>query len=92
MKQTQTLTEYQERLVSDAAKDLARQIDESVLMDVLVEGGWTRVQLSLYNPDKAIEILNWCEKTLTKNQWKHLAGAFVFRKKKEAEWFILRWK
>lgn len=86
MKHTQTIAEYQEELAEILAKEIQKEIDESIMIDILVEGGWTKVPFNL-----TPQILDWCEQTLTNNQWKYLAGSFVFRKKTEAEWFILRW-
>ena len=91
VKQTLTIAEYQERLMDEAARDMSRHIDESILMDALVEGGWTKVDFYFYSNEQAVDMKDWCRENCTNNQWKHLAGAFIFRKKKEAEWFMLRW-
>ena len=91
MKHTQTLSELQEEIIKSKVDDLARHIDEGLMLDTLVEGGWTKIPFYFYSNEQAIDIKNWCEQTFKKNQWNRLAGSFVFRKKKDAEWFVLRW-
>ncbi len=87
MKHTQTLTEMQEEMAELVAKEIQREIDESLMLDILVEGGWTKVTFQL-----TPKILDWCKQNLKINEWKYLSGSFAFRKKKDAEWFILRWQ
>ena len=72
---------------------MQKSIDEGVLLSVLVEGGWTKVphDFVVFDSKKAFEMKEYCEQTFKKNQWQILSGHFVFRKKKDAEWFILRW-
>lgn len=91
MDKTQTIEKYQEYLATTAAKEIEKQIDEGVMLDVLVEGGWTKVEFYFTSNKQAVDIKNWCGENFKKNQWQRLQQFFVFRKKQDAEWFILRW-
>lgn len=88
MQQTESLDEYIERTVANAAKEMQKSIDDGVMHSLLIDCGWTSVEFKDF-PNK--EILDWCDKTFKKNQWHSGYGYFIFRKKKHAEWFILRW-
>jgi hypothetical protein len=81
----------EEEMAATLAKEIQKEIDESILLELLVEGGWTKVPFSFVDIKKLNEIFKWCESNVKKNQYKLLSGSFVFRKKKDAEWFILRW-
>lgn len=85
------MNEVIDRVVKEASEAMARSIDEGILLDILVEGGWTKISYEIYNTAKAIEMTKYCEHSFKENQWKILNGYFVFRKKQDAEWFVLRW-
>ena len=91
MRQTETLNEYIDRWAQEAATEMQKSIDEGVLLSVLVEGGWTKIEFHFTDNKQAVDIVNWCVENFKKNQWHRLQQYFVFRKKKDAEWFILRW-
>lgn len=91
MDKTETIAEYQERLATIAAQEIQKEIDAGILLEILVEGGWIKIPYNYTDPYKAIEMTKYCEQTFKKNQWQVINGHFVFRKKKDAEWFILRW-
>lgn len=78
-------------MAEEFSRQLAKQIDESILLEVLVESGWTKVPYTFIDILECHEVTQWCDDNLTKGQWNYIAGSFVIRKKKEAEWFILRW-
>lgn len=87
-----TIGEIQNEIMDTIADSLSKEIDQSIIMQVLVEGGWTVIPFHFTNGQHAIDVLNWCSDNMTENQWQRLNGSFVFRNKKQAEWFILRWK
>lgn len=73
------------------AEEIQKEIDESILADLLVLGGWTKVPFYYINAKQAIDIIDWCVENFDVSNWKRVSGSFVFRNKKDAEWFILRW-
>ena len=88
---TETMDEYIDRVVNNAAMEMQKSIDEGILLDLLVEDGWTKFPYEIYNTSKAIEMAKYCKNSFEKDQWEILNGHFVFRKKKDYEWFVLRW-
>lgn len=91
MTQTETTQEIIDRVVNDAAEEMRKAIDEGVLLDLLVECGWTKIPYLYYDTKKAMDMFEYCEQKFKKDQWKVLNSHFAFRNKKDAEWFILRW-
>lgn len=81
----------EEEMAEMAAYEMQKEIDSEIMRSFLVEGGWTEIEFYFKNNDHAIDILLWCEWNIKKDQWKRLGGYFVFRKKQDAEWFVLKW-
>ena len=80
-----------EDILDDIAKQMAKEMDWTILADVLVDTGWTSVQLTRFrNNEEAVDIAEWLEKNCT-DEWKNLQTRYIFKKKKDAEWFSLRW-
>jgi hypothetical protein len=78
-----------EEIVNQVADQMAKDIDTLVLMSAL---GWTSVKLNGFRNNKeAVDITLWLEQNCT-GEWKNLSTRYIFEKKKDAEWFILRWK
>lgn len=88
---TQTMGEIVDVILQEKLEQLTKSIDNDVLRGCLIEGGWTQVEFHYQNNNQAIDVLDWCEKNIKEHQWMRLNQYFVFRKKKEAEWFMLRW-
>lgn len=80
-----------DELVKILMEEIRKEIDEDIMRRLYLENGWTEVVFTYKNSKQAVDIIDWCVETLTENQWKRLSGSFVFRDKKDAEWFLLRW-
>lgn len=81
-----------EDIIDDISKQMANDMDWLILADCLVDSGWTNVKLNrFYNNEEAIDINNWLEQNCT-DEWKNLSTRYIFKKKQDAEWFILRWQ
>ncbi len=73
------------------ADEIKKEIDESIMLDMLVWQGWTKVELErLKDRHESIDIEEWVEENCTGKHAK-LGRTFVFEKKQDAEWFILKW-
>lgn len=82
---------YSDELVADLAKALQEEIDREIMLDMLVLGGWTKVELErLKDRYESIDIELWIDENCTGKHTK-LGRTFVFEKKQDAEWFILKW-
>lgn len=81
-----------EDIIDDISKQMASDMDWLIIADCLVDSGWTNVKLNrFYNNEEAIDINNWLEQNCT-DEWKNLSTRYIFKKKQDAEWFILRWQ
>ena len=81
-----------EDIIDDISKQMASDMDWLIIADCLVDSGWTNVKLNrFYNNEEAIDINVWLEQNCT-DEWKNLSTRYIFKKKQDAEWFILRWQ
>jgi hypothetical protein len=80
----------EDELMETLAKEIAQEIDDGVMLDILVKGGWTKVPYHFTNSNHAVDVMMWLDDTKRDN-WQRLCGSFVFKNKKDAEWFMLRW-
>ena len=80
-----------DELVKTLMDQIQKEMDEDIMRKVYIEQGWTEIVFKYKNPKHAVDIMDWCWVTFTQNQWKRLGGSFVFKNKKDAEWFLLRW-
>ncbi len=82
-------------LVEDIAGEMSRaiteEIDREIMLDMLVATGWTKVELErLKDRYESIDIELWIDENCTGKHTK-LGRTFLFEKKQDAEWFILKW-
>jgi len=80
-----------DNIVKEKLDEMTRSIDNDVMRACLVDGGWTEVEYYYTGREHSVDVLNWIEANVKEKQWMRLNSYFVFRKKKDAEWFILRW-
>jgi len=78
-------------ILQEKLEEMEKSIDHDVLRSCLVEGGWTEIEFYYTGTKHAVDVLEWIGNNVKENQWMRLNSYFVFRKKKDAEWFILRW-
>jgi hypothetical protein len=85
------MTDLIEELATKMASDMAEEIDNEIMIDMLVLGGWTKVELErLKDRYESIDIELWIDENCT-GKYSKLGRTFVFEKKQDAEWFILKW-
>lgn len=81
-----------EDIIDGAIKEMAAEMDFHIIADLLVDIGWTSVKLTRFHSrENSVDIIEWLETTCT-GEWKNLSTRFIFEKKQDAEWFILRWQ
>ena len=79
-------------ILNDMGNQMAKEMDFHIIADLLVDIGWTSVELKRFHSrENSVDIIEWLETTCT-GEWKNLSTRFIFEKKQDAEWFILRWK
>ena len=80
-----------DELVKTLMDQIQKELDEDIMRRILIEEGWIDVPFTYLSNKQAVDIIDWCVDTLTKDSWKRLSRSFVFKDPKDAEWFILRW-
>jgi hypothetical protein len=82
----------EQNILDDMGKQMAKEMDFHIIADMLVGIGWTSVQLKRFRNNKeAVDINLWVEYNCI-GEWKKQSTRFIFEKKQDAEWFILRWQ
>ena len=85
------MMKLEEQIAEDMAREMSGEIDFDVMKDLLTESGWYTVQLlTLGSREKSIDIKDWVTKNCKKG-FVSRGRTFIFKSKKEAEWFSLRW-
>jgi hypothetical protein len=85
------MTDLVEDIAGEMSRLIAEEIDNEIMLDMLVLGGWTKVELErLKDRHESIDIETWIDENCTGKHTK-LGRTFVFEKKQDAEWFILKW-
>jgi hypothetical protein len=86
-----TFSNLEHEYVQKLTKDLADEIDFNVLGTLLVDSGWTRVELPRFSSRfHSIDIDIWIEQNCS-GYVKSFGSKFLFEKSKDATLFILRW-
>ena len=81
-----------EDMLDKMSKQISNHIDWEILADVKISGGWTCVKLDRYlSNEHAVDIKIWIEENCT-GKYDYSNTKFLFEKKQDAEWFILRWQ
>ena len=79
-------------MLDKMSKQISNHIDWEILADVKISGGWTCVKLDRYlSNEHAVDIKIWIEENCT-GKYDYSNTKFLFEKKQDAEWFILRWQ
>lgn len=71
----------------ECAKILQEEIDWEILSDMMVECGWTKVEISL---DRMHIVEKWIEENI-QGKYKFRGTDWLFESEKDATMFILRW-
>lgn len=80
----------EDEMLDRIGKEIARDIDEGIMSDILIESGWTPVNFQFNSNEQAVDITDWLNETC-ESKWRRFGGNYLFEDKKEAEWFTLRW-
>jgi hypothetical protein len=79
-------------ILDDISKQISDEVDFHVMADLLETIGWVSVKLKRFRDGiEAVDINLWVEANCT-GEWKNLSTRYIFEKKQDAEWFILRWQ
>ena len=81
---------FEDELFDEIGKQIAKEIDEGILSNILVESGWIPVKFHFKDNFQAVDINEWLNETC-EDDWARYGSDYLFKDKKDAEWFILRW-
>ena len=82
----------EDEILESTGKELFDEIDFEVMKELLVGSGWYVIELlSLGSREQSIDIKDWVTEKCKKDVI-FRGKIFVFKSKKEAEWFSLRWQ
>ena len=80
----------EDEMFDEIGRQIAKEIDDGILSNILVETGWTPVQYYFKNNNEAVDINYWLNEHC-EDRWRRLGSDYLFENKQDAEWFILRW-
>lgn len=80
----------EEQLMERASREMADEIDFEILSGMLVQTGWTRIQLGRPPRTIASDINIWMHNEC-KNHWERHGATWIFENKDEAALFKLTW-
>jgi len=82
----------EDEIVESLAREYSEQLDFDITKDLLTDSGWYTIELStLISREQSIDIKDWVSEKV-KEGFVSRGKTFIFKSKKEAEWFSLRWQ
>jgi hypothetical protein len=89
-----------DRMVEGAAQRMARDIDQGILGNMLIESGWTPVNINPAFPEYGMltrPYEDWYSRTAewvhtnARGEYRLIKGVWIFQDPRDATLFILRW-
>ena len=78
-------------ILNELSDNIQKKIDFDILINLIYDK-WTKVELSGYTSvQHQKDVQNWLKKHFKKGTYNYNETTFVFKFRKNAEWFILRW-
>jgi len=82
----------EDEIVESLAREYSEQLAFDITKDLLTDSGWYTIELStLISREQSIDIKDWVSEKV-KEGFVSRGKTFIFKSKKEAEWFSLRWQ
>ena len=84
---------YDKLIEKELAKTLQEEIDWEVMIDIMTEIGWTKIEMKWphqMSARDAHEVKEWCRANL-KGNYQGRQRIWLFEKEKDASMFALRW-
>ena len=77
----------EEQLAAILSKEIAQEIDNEILVDIMVAGGYKKVK---WNKLTSASMAAWCMENCT-GEWDQRSVYFLFKDPNDAALFTLRW-
>jgi hypothetical protein len=84
------MNSIEQDIINKAGEAMAKEIDFTILSDMLVEIGWTKVILTPMTWEDSYAVDEWVS-TYIKDSVETMGLVWVFENPAEANWFALRW-
>lgn len=84
------MNSVEQDIINAAGSRMAAEIDFTILSDMLVEIGWTKVVLSPMTWENGALIDLWIEQNVKGNH-QTMGLVWIFEREQDASWFKLRW-
>ena len=82
---------HDDEIIENIAREYSEQLNFDITKGLLTASGWYTVELStLTSKEQSIDIKDWISEKV-KEGFVSRGKTFIFKSKKEAEWFSLRW-
>ena len=86
--------EWDPEYEKEITKVLQEEIDWEVMIDIMTEAGWTKIEMSWPHRMSAVdayEVKEWCRANL-QGHYQGRARIWLFEKEQDATMFVLRWR
>lgn len=80
----------EDEIVNTMAAEIAKEIDFEIISSILIESGWTKVVLNPMTHETSKEIDLWLVHNC-KDEHQTLGLVWLFKDKRDATWFKMRW-
>ena len=80
----------EEEIASAMSQAIREEIDFTIIADILIDNGWTKVVLNPMTGETSQEIDQWVAEHKTGN-CQTLGLVWLFENQRDANWFKLRW-
>ncbi len=90
-KQVVPVSDLQDEIINRAGLQMSKSIDFTILSDMMVESGWTKIVINYVSPTHSwVDIKEWVHQNCTDEHQEHM-GIWLFKNKKDAIIFSLKW-
>lgn len=79
--------DLEEEITQTLGKEIAKEIDNGILYDLMKSYGWNEVTIS---GTVHADIIKWCVENC-QGPFRQYNNHFIFEEAKDATWFALRW-
>lgn len=85
------VTDLHDEIIREASLQMSKSIDFTILSDIMVESGWTKIVINYVSPTHSwVDIKDWVDQNCTDEHQEHM-GIWLFKNKKDAIIFSLKW-
>jgi len=84
------MSNLEEEVINEMSQQMCKEIDFSILTEMLCELGWRKIILSPMTMEQSQELDDWTKNNV-KGHFETMGLVWVFEDEADANWFALRW-